>query len=147
VAVLALLFKANLPNIILFGSVGASAAILTNSDSEHLIKLRTALIGYSLAILFSSIIFLFNRVLDLPLALNILLVIFPVTLAQFLLNSFHPPAVGASLSFILLDKDINQLASLFITILVLLIIVRMITYVFSNNLSVEKFWDEFKKYL
>ena len=131
VAVLALLFKANLPNIILFGSVGASAAILTNSHSHHLTGLRTSLIGYVIAIIFSGLLYIVNQYIKIDLSINIFLVIFSVTIAQFLMNSFHPPAIGASLSFVLLKQDAGELTSLFVTILILLILVRLFTYIFT----------------
>ncbi|MFH1290448.1 MAG: HPP family protein [Nanoarchaeota archaeon] len=145
VALISYVYKLTAFNILLFASVGASAVILTNSRSHHLTKLRTTIIAYLLAVAISSIVYGLNLLIPIHVSINIFILIFLVGLFLFLFDAFHPPAITASLSFILLDRPLFDLIYLFIAIIVLLIIVRLITYVLSQHLPVKEFALEFKK--
>ena len=57
VAAIALVFDLTVSNVILFASVGASAVILTNSESHHLTKLRTVVVAYVIAIVISLVVY------------------------------------------------------------------------------------------
>ena len=145
VAVIALIFEFTVSNIVLFASVGASAAILANVRSHHLSKLHTTIISYVIAIVISLILYFINLEFPLHLALNLFLAVFLTSIIIFLTNSFHPPAISASASFFLFERSLIDLFYLFITILIIFIIVRFLTYTISQHLSIKQFWVEFKK--
>ena len=145
VALIALLYEMTISNIILFASVGASAVILTNFRSHHLTKLHTTIMAYIIAVVVSYLIFLINTKLPIPLVGNIFIAVFVVSMCLFLFNAFPPPAITASLSFILLERPPNDLIFLFVAVILLLIAVRFITYVFSQHLSIYAFLKEFKR--
>ncbi|MBW2991217.1 HPP family protein [Candidatus Woesearchaeota archaeon] len=145
VAIIALIFKFTAANIVLFASVGASAAILSNIRSHHLTKLHTIIASYVVAIIISLILYFINLKINLPLALNLFLAVFLTSILIFLVNSFHPPAISASASFILFERGLKDLFYLFIAMLVLFIIIRFLTYTLSQHLSVKEFWKEFKR--
>lgn len=143
--IVSILYQLTVANIVLFASVGASAAILTNNRSHHLTKLHTTITAYLIAIIVSSAVYYLNRVISLPISLNIFLLVFLVALFLYLSNTFHPPAITASLSFMLLERPLMELIILFSEILVMLVIVRFISYVMSQHLSVKEFISEFEK--
>ncbi len=145
VALIALVFEFTVSNIVLFASVGASAAILANIHSHYLTKLHTAIVSYAIAIIISLLLYLLNKYIALPLALNLFFAVFFTSIIIFLLNSFHPPAISASASFFLFERSLADLAYLFMAILLLFIIIRFLTYTLSQHLSVREFLSEFKK--
>lgn len=147
VAVISVILEFTLSNIILFASVGASAFILTNSKSHHLTKIHTATKAYVISGIVSLIIFLINQLLYLHLGINVFLSILVVGMALYLTDSVHPPAISASLAFIMLNKPAGSLLLIFALVIALLIFVRFITYTLSQDLKVKKFMKEFKKEL
>lgn len=144
VTLIVALFDLTISTIVLFGSVAASAFILTHSHSHHLTKLRTTIKAYILAIIISGVIFILTHKLNLPMELSAFLLILFVSLALYLFDAVHPPAVSASFSFILFDANLWLLLYLFVSIVILLVLVRLMTYVFSQNLSLKSFIQEFK---
>ncbi|MBN2567754.1 HPP family protein [Candidatus Woesearchaeota archaeon] len=143
VAALSYAYQATISSIILFASVGASATILTHAKSHHLTRLRTTLGAYLIAIVISLCVYGLNQALPLHISVNIFLLVFLVGIALFLLDVFHPPAITASLSFILLDRPLIDLLYLFCAILLLFIGIRFLTYVLSQHLPVGEFFQEF----
>ena len=145
VAVVALLFEFTVSNIVLFASVGASATILANFHSHHLTKLHTTIVSYIIAIIVSLLLYFLNTLIELPLAINLFFVVFLIAIIVFLVNSFHPPAISAGVSFFLFERTLADLFYLFIAILVLFVLIRFLTYTVSQHLSIREFWKEFKK--
>lgn len=146
VAAISFVYEITISNILLFASVGASAIILTNSHSHHLTKLHTTIVAYIIAILVSSGVYFFNMyVYNFYISINIFLVIFLMGIVLFLFDAFHPPAITASLSFIVLDRPLIELIYLFVAIILLLTLVRFVTYVMSQHLSIKEFFNEFKR--
>lgn len=145
VAFISFVYEATISNIILFASVGASAIILTNSHSHHLTRLHTTIIAYIITVILSSLIYILKSFITLHMSMYLFLIIFLVGICLYLFNAFHPPAITASLSFILLERPLIDLLYLFLAIVFLLISVRFITYVFSQHLSVNDFLTEFKQ--
>jgi len=147
VGLIAFLFEATIANIILLASIGASAIILTNSESHHLTKLMTIIYAYTISIIVSLIIYSVNLYFSFPVYLNIFLVVFIIGLALFLFDVFHPPVITASIAFIQLERPLIELFYLFAGIIVLLILIRLITYLLRQELSIKKFFREFKRNL
>ena len=143
VGLITFLYQATISNILLFSSVGASALILTNSKSHHLTKLRTTIISYFITIIISLGVYYLNKLIVVPLYLNIFLLVFLIGIVMFLANSFHPPAVAAGIAFIVLDRGVIELLYLFFYIIVLLILIRFLVYTLSQHLSVKEFRKEF----
>lgn len=147
VAFISFILEATLGDIILFASVGASAVILSNSRSHHLTNLRTAIIAYILSIIIAIFLYTINIFINLHISIYIFLIVFLVGISMYLLNAVHPPAISAAIAFILFQKPIIDLLYLIITIFVLLVLIRLITYVLSQHLSIKEFLNEFRKHV
>lgn len=146
VALVTIFFEMTTSNIILFASLGASAAILTHKYVHRLSILRTVLLSYLVALLLSIAVLFFIRRFSLPAWLSVLLTVTSVTLGIYLFNVFHPPAVGASLSFITFEGSTREMLIVFFSVLVLLVLIKLLTYVFYyENLQLRKFKQEFRK--
>ena len=144
VAIIISFFNITISNVVLFGSVGASAFILTNVQSHHLTKLHTTIKAYILAIILSVAIYYVAKLFTLPIGVYAFILIFLISILLVLFNSVHPPAVSAALSFLIMDTNPINLLYLFVSVLVLFILVRFATYVFSQHLPVKEFMQEFK---
>jgi CBS-domain-containing membrane protein len=144
VAFISLIYEMTVSNILLFASVGASAVILTNRSSHHLTKLFTVISAYFIAIFISIIVYYLNMIFIISMPINLFLLISIVGLCLFLFNSFHPPAITAAVSFILLGRPIVDLVYLFLAIILLLILIRFIAYVSLQNLPITEFFREFE---
>lgn len=145
VAVIALFLDMTAANAVLFASIGASAMILTHTESHHLTKLRASAIAYTAMIVLALLIRGFNLLVPLPDAINIFLSVSLVGITTIMLDAFHPPAISASLSFVLFDLALINLFWLFVAIIVLLFGVRLLTYLVSEHLTFSEFEQEFKK--
>ena len=145
VALISFIYETTTSNIILFASIGASAVILTNSKSHHLTKLYPVILSYLVAVIFSSIIYLLNKSFVLPIQINLFILVFITGLLLYLLNIFHPPAITASISFILLERPLGDLGWLFLAIILLLTFWRFLVYLFIQKLSIKEFKQEFGK--
>ena len=146
VAIVTAFMELTLSNVILFSSVAASAFILTHSTSHHLTKLRTTLIAYLIAMFVSGAVYGINLFLRMPMSVNLFIVMFFTGIGMYLANTVHPPAVSACLSFVLLEGYyFSGLASLFFAILLLLILVRFTTYIFTQKLPMKSFLKEFER--
>ncbi len=146
IGVVFFLWELTTSNIILFASICASAVILANTKSHHLFKLRTVILSYLFSGFFAYFVYLFNHhVYDLHISLSIFILIFLIALLQYLLNIVHPPAISASISFILLERSADSLIYAFIIMVPTFILIRLFVYLFSQNLTIREFWNEFKK--
>ncbi len=144
VGIIAWIFELTISNILLFASVGASAVILTHSTSHHLVKLRTTIKAYIIAIIVSFLFYGLRKIVHLDLALAIAIMVFIMGIFLFAFDAFHPPAITAALSFLVLDRILLELFYLFLAIIALLVLIRFITYIFEQKLSIKNFFHEFK---
>ncbi|MGM5482820.1 MAG: HPP family protein [Nanobdellota archaeon] len=144
-AFVAFLFQKTISGVILFASLGASAFILTNAERHRLTMLKTTIKAYIIAIIISIIIYPLNQIFKLTLSTEIFLLVFFVGISLYLANAVHPPAISGSLSFILFERSLIELFYLFLSIIVLLTLVRIMTYIFNRNFKIKEFFHEFKK--
>lgn len=145
VALITAFMELTVTNVVLFSSLAASAFILTNVHSHHLTKLHTTLKAYIIAIAMSIVIYTIAKIIYIPFEAQVFILIFLVAILLYILRAVHPPAVSASFSFLLFDAKLDTLIYLFISIIVLLVLVRLVTYLFSQHLDLKEFWNEFKK--
>ena len=146
VALISFFFKMTIPNIVMITSLGASAAIITHKHIHRLTILRTVIAAYLLALIVGlfSLVLIHRYSFSFPWAA--LITVFLVTLLMYSFNVFHPPAVSASLSFLMFDTGFIETITIFFAVIVLLIIIKLLTYAFYyEHLEMHKFKQEFKK--
>lgn len=146
VSIIAFFFQATASNIIMFASLGASAVIISHRYVHKLTILRTVIFSYLLALIVSISLLLFVSKLNLSFSIATLLAVTITTILLYLFNIFHPPAVAASLSFIIMDTGFIETLVIFISIIILLVVMKLLTYAFYyEHLELKKFHHEFKK--
>lgn len=142
---IAYIFEATTSNIILFASLGASAFILSNAEKHRLTKLKITVKAYTIAVILSVLLYYIDKIIPMHMCIKISILVFIVSMGLYLANAVHPPAVSASLSFILLERGLGELFMLLLAIILLLTMMRAFTYVYSKDLSIRHFLHEFKK--
>jgi hypothetical protein len=61
------------------------------------------------------------------------------------MDSMHPAAIGASLAFIIYDRDVKLIILLLLAILGLLTIVKVLAYIYLEELKFKDFGREFRR--
>ncbi|MFC1663375.1 HPP family protein [Patescibacteria group bacterium] len=144
-ALITFVFEFTTSGIVIFASVGASAIILANNKSHHLTKLRTSIFAYIIAVTVSTILFYLNQFFQFHLSVSLFLAVFSVSIAMYLLNVFHPPAISATVAFLLFERGVVDLIFLLLSVIMMLIVIRILSYIFSQHLSLREFYKEFRK--
>ncbi|MCK4669848.1 MAG: HPP family protein [Nanoarchaeota archaeon] len=143
VAIVAYLFEMNSANLLMFASVGASAVTITHKYRHHLTTLRTTILAYIVGCIISLFIGMIGVNLNLAMPIQVFLVVACVSFAILYFNIFHPPAVSASVSFIVFHRNPNDLVFLLTSVILLFIVIRFFIYVWYEHLSLKDFIHEF----
>ena len=138
------LYDTTVANVLFFASVGATAVILSNSTSHHLVKLRTALIAYGLLMVVAPLVKFVSQELLVHEALTIGALVFGLSLSMFWLHAFHPPAISAAIAFIFFEGSWSDLVALFVLVIATFVGVRFLMYVYYEHFSPREFWHEFR---
>lgn len=138
VAIIFFFFEFSPGNILLFASLGASAAILTHTKFKETANIKITILSY---IIMCGIAILI-RLLNLPTFAGIFLTIFIVSGVLSWLRLFHPPAISASLSFLLYEYEMLNLLALLFSVVCLLLLVRFLAYLMHPHLNIRHFHHE-----
>ena len=145
VAIITLFFELTTSNIVLFSSLGASAAIMTHNKIHELNILRTVISSYLIALVVSLLVGT-GITLGLNSELGVMITVCVTLILLYLFDIFHPPAVSASLAFLILEGGFAERIYIFFAVIILLIITKLLTYLFFyENLELRKFHLEFRK--
>ena len=146
VAVISLFFKMTVSNIVLLASLGSSAAILTHKQVHKLTILRTVVISYAIALIVSVLAMFLVQFDTITFPIATLVAVTLTTIGMYLFDVFHPPAVSASLAFVMFNVSFWEIVVIFISVILLLILTKLMIYTFYyEHLEVKHFWNEFKK--
>ena len=145
VAVISFFFSFTVSNIVIFASLGSSAAILTHRYIHKLTILRTVILSYFLALMVSLLVLFIEKFFQLPFSLEILIIVTLVTILIYAFDVFHPPAIAAGISFLVVEGDLFSRIVMFFSVIVLLVLIKLLTYAFYNGeVDLKKFLYEFR---
>lgn len=147
VAIITFFFEMTASNIVMFASLGASAAILTHKYIHKLTILRTVILAYFIGLIVSLGTVYITQSINLTFSMTALIVVTLTTLCLYLFDVFHPPAVSAALAFIMMENGgLREDLAIFFSVIILLILIKVLTYIFYyENLEMHKLKQEFKK--
>ena len=83
-------------------------------------------------------------IIKIPFEINLFVMISLIGLLLFLFNVFHPPAISASVAFITLESTFRSFLWSFLAVIGLLILWRLLVYIFVQKLPLKEFGEEFK---
>ncbi len=138
--IISFFLKITIGNAILFASLGASSVILAEFPDRRIAKLRVVLFSYLIAAITG---YLFYYLKNVPLAAG--LAIFTSISLMAITNNIHPPAGGLTLAFIFQPRFLNELVTVFVSIVFLLVLLKSIIYLYKKELNIKKFHHEFLK--
>ncbi|MEO2008627.1 MAG: HPP family protein [Pirellulaceae bacterium] len=130
-------------DMLLFACLGSSAASVVFAPVAKSNSLRTIICAYVIASLTCLVLFPI-REFTYPPVQCFLAVALPVTFMRWM-DSMHPAAIGASLAFIIYDRDVKLIILLLLAILGLLTIVKVLAYIYLEELKFKDFGREFRR--
>lgn len=132
-------------DLLLFACLGSSAASVVFSPLAKTNSLRTIVAAYVIASLvcLGLVPIHVNQWIPLPLQC-FLAVALPIVFMR-LTDTMHPAAIGSALAFIIYDRPARQLVLLLLAIVGLLTIVKILAYIYLEDLEFRKFGREFQR--
>jgi CBS-domain-containing membrane protein len=132
-------------DVLLFACLGSSAASMVFAPLNKANSLRTIVSAYVIAASVCLLLFPFHRHELMPLSLQCFLAVcLPVTFMR-LTDTMHPAAIGSAMAFIIYRRDPQGLLLLLLAILGLLTILKLLTYVYLEDLRFRHFDKEFRR--
>ena len=132
-------------DFVLFACLGSSAASVVLAPIAKSNSLRSILLAYYKPCLTSLVTYPFHTARILPLWAQCCLAVGISVFIMRRLDALHPAAVGAALAFLILDRTLPHLLLMLLAILFLLIVVKILTYIYLEELQFRYFGKEFKR--
>ncbi|MBM83675.1 MAG: hypothetical protein CMJ78_24210, partial [Planctomycetaceae bacterium] len=132
-------------DILLFACLGSSAASVVFAPIAKSNSLRSILLAYIMSGMVCCLIYPFRHYELMPIyALCFLAVSFSTFLMRCL-DAMHPAAIGSAMAFLIYKRDLQTLLSLSMAICGLLVIVKVLAYIYLEELMFKDFHREFRK--
>ena len=132
-------------DLILFACLGSSAASVVFAPMAKVNSLRSIILAYGIASVVCVVLIPAHQDPWVPLSVQCGIAVgLPVMLMR-LSDSMHPSAIGSSLAFILFDRQLGEQLKLLIAIIGLLIIVKVLAYIYLRDLRFKDFGREFTR--
>lgn len=132
-------------DLLLFACLGSSASSLVFAPLSRYNSLRTILLAYLIASAVCVALFPVHRMELVPLPLQFFLAVAIPIAVMRLADCMHPAAIGSALAFIIYERDLPSLLLLLLAILGLLTIVKVLVYVYLEELEFRHFGREFHR--
>ncbi len=132
-------------NLLVFACLGSSSASIVFAPLAKSNSLRTIIIAYIVA---SLVCVVLNPVRDasfFPMPLQCFLAVTLSISVMRLCDAMHPAAVGSAMAFIVLERKVADLLLLMIAIIGLLTLVKMLAYIYLEELEFRQFSREFRR--
>lgn len=132
-------------NVLLFACLGSSAAAVVFSPLSRNNSLRSIVVSYLTSAGVCLLLYPIHQQQLLPIEAECFLAVGLTTFAMRLTDTLHPAAVGAALAFLIYNRDIRALMLLLLAIIGLLTIVKMLVYIYRQELTFRDFHREFRR--
>lgn len=132
-------------DFILFACLGSSAASVVFAPLAKTNSLRTIVSAYVITTLVCAALYPIHKHQWLPIpAQCFLAVAIPIGIMRRA-DMMHPAAIGSALAFIIYDRPPQMLVILLLAIVGLLTIVKILAYIYLEDLTFKKFPHEFRR--
>ncbi len=130
-------------NLLLFACLGSSAASVVFAPLAKNNSLRSIVLAYFISSAVCVLLWPVQRGTELPLAFQCFLAVSASIFFMRVCDAMHPAAVGAAMAFMIYRREIPSLLLLMLAILGLLTVVKILTYIFLEELTFRFFSREF----
>ncbi|MCR9202418.1 MAG: HPP family protein [Planctomycetaceae bacterium] len=132
-------------DVLLFACLGSSAASVVFAPLARTNSLRTIVSAYLISSVVCVVLHPVHQHAWLPLPLQCFLAVaVPICLMRRT-DTMHPAAIGSALSFIIYDRPPQTLIMLLLAIFGLLTIVKILAYIYLEDLTFREFSREFRR--
>lgn len=132
-------------DLLLFACLGSSASSLVFDPLSRHNSLRTIIFAYLFACVACVALFPVHQRELVPLPLQFFLAVAIPIAVMRLADCMHPAAIGSALAFIIYECDLPRLIQLLLAILGLLTIVKVLVYIYLEELEFRQFGREFRR--
>lgn len=132
-------------DLLLFACLGSSSAAIVLAPVAKTNSLRSILIAYAVSASVCLLLYPLHHYTATAIPLQCLLAVCLSVFSMRALDAMHPAAVGSALAFIIYDRDINSLLLLMVAIMCLLVIVKVLAYIYRQELTFRDFPLEFRR--
>jgi CBS-domain-containing membrane protein len=132
-------------DLLLFACLGSSAASVVFAPLAKANSLRTIVSAYVIASCVCVSLHAVHQHEWLPIPLQCFLAVaIPIAIMRRT-DTMHPAAIGSALAFIIYDRPPQMLVLLLLAIVGLLTIVKILAYIYLEELTFKKFRKEFRR--
>ena len=132
-------------DLLLFACLGSSAASVVFAPLAKSNSLRTIVCAYLISSLICVALHPVHQHKWLPIPLQCFLAVaIPICLMRRT-DTMHPAAIGSAMSFIIYDRPPQTLAMLLLAIVGLLTVVKVLAYIYLEDLTFREFTREFRR--
>ncbi|APZ90879.1 HPP family protein [Fuerstiella marisgermanici] len=132
-------------DLLLFACLGSSAASVVFAPLAKANSLRTIVSAYIIASIVCVLVYPLHKHQWVGMPVQCFLAVaLPITLMR-LIDAMHPAAIGSSLAFIIYDRPPQVLGLLLLAIVGLLTVVKVLAYIYLEDLTFRKFPREFRR--
>ena len=132
-------------NLLVFACLGSSSASIVFAPMAKSNSLRTIIIAYIVASLVCVVLYPVRDASFFPMPLQCFLAVTLSISVMRLCDAMHPAAVGSAMAFIVLERKVAHLLLLMIAIIGLLTLVKMLAYIYLEELEFRQFSREFRR--
>lgn len=132
-------------DLMLFACLGSSAASVVFSPLSKNNSLRTIILAYIAASIVCVILFPIREYHYFPTAFQCFLAVSVSIFLMRIVEAMHPAAIGSAMAFLIFDRDITSIVVLLSAILGLLFIVKVLAYIYLEDLTFRDFPKEFHR--
>jgi len=132
-------------DLLLFACLGSSASSVVFAPLSKSNSLRTIVAAYAIAAAVCLLLYPIHMQGWLSLPLQIFLAVCLPVAAMRITDTMHPAAIGSAMAFIIYDREPQGILLLLLAILGLLTIVKILAYVYLEDLEFRQFGKEFRR--
>lgn len=132
-------------DLLLFACLGSSASSMVFAPLSKANSLRTIVAAYAIAAAVCVLLYPVHSQGWLSLPLQIFLAVCLPVAAMRITDSMHPAAIGSAMAFIIYDREPQGILLLLLAILGLLTVVKVLAYVYLEDLEFRQFAKEFRR--
>ena len=131
--------------LLLFACLGSSSASIVLAPVARTNSLRSIVLSYMVSAVLCAALFPLTHSHLLPLPVLCTMAVTLSVCCLRLLDATHPAAVGSALAFVIYTRDLPSLALMLLAIVGMLTIVKVLVYIYREELRFRHFPREFRR--
>jgi CBS-domain-containing membrane protein len=132
-------------DLLLFACLGSSSASVVFAPIQKTNSLRSIVLAYLAASLVCVALYPVRDQWWFPVPLQCGAAVCLSVVLMRLVDAMHPAAVGSAMAFVIYQRDVRSLYVLFLAVVGLIAIVKVLAYVYREELTFKHFPREFRR--